>query len=461
VPGQFQTGDVLVAKFRIVRIVGEGGMGVVYEAEHLSLSERVALKVLHSDQEPGDRRAQRLLREARAAARIKSEHVARVNDFGTLPDGSPFLVMELVEGESLSRVLRERGPLPVEVAVQYALQICIALAEAHALGIVHRDIKPSNLIVAERRDGSELVKVLDFGVAKQVKADAPTMTASSGVLGSPSYMSPEQIRDAHSVDERSDIWSLGVVIYEMLTARLPFEAFTAPGVLAAITADEAVPPSKYRSELGDSLERIVLSCLAKQREQRYPRVVELAQALADHAASGSELAARVQRLRESTHERRAVPEPAAEPSGEASLTQNATATTAAESLKAPFAHEKRGRPLIAIGAVVALAAALATLALIQRSSPDSAPAAIPSPATLASPSAPPASAIQVVPVAPQTEIAPPAASTATPAEPHPKPARALRKPPVTELTASASAPPAPAPQPTTSATAPLDFGYRK
>jgi eukaryotic-like serine/threonine-protein kinase len=459
-PERFVTGDVLVSKFRILRVVGEGGMGTVYEAEHLSLGERVAIKVLHTGGDTGARLTQRLLREARAAARIKSEHVARVNDFGALRDGSPFLVMELVDGPSLARVLRDDGPLSPELALRYTMEICLALAEAHALGIVHRDIKPSNLIIARRRDGSNLLKVLDFGVAKQLAAGASTMTGSSGVLGSPNYMSPEQIRNAHSVDERTDIWSIGVVLYEMLTGRLPFEAFTAPGVLAAISADEPVAPRERRPDLGPALEQVVLRCLAKQREQRQPRVVELAAELSPHVAGGAELVERVRRLRETAHEARPAfaSEPSAERAGEASLTQNATATTAADTPSAAPARRSRLRPLLAITTGLVVALLVAAFGVSRQRAPVSA-SGVP-PATPLSPESAeatesalsPAPLVRPVVSASATssaELLPPAHSASR--------LQARRQPPASSASV---APSAPAPPPAKSAD-PLDYGYRK
>lgn len=395
-PARFVSGDVLGDKFRIVRILGEGGMGSVYEAEHLLLAERVAIKVLHTDGDDLATQSHRLLREARAAARIQNEHVARVSDFGTLSDGRPYLVMECVSGPSLSRVLAENGPLEPEVAVGHALEICLALAEAHALGIVHRDIKPSNILLAERRDGVRSVKVLDFGVAKMSSTNAST-TVSSGTLGSPSYMSPEQIRDPREVDERSDIWAIGVVLFEMSTCRLPFEAFTASGVLAAITADDPTPPTRHRPDLDARLTAVILRCLERNRDLRFPRVVELASALVELAPNRAELAARVARLRETDHARpaaaEAVPLALAE---ETQLTQDATATSAVEPRPAPSRLRKSR---IAFGVALGLGLLAALIGLGSRSNEST-----PSPAPVL---AAPASAPAPAPAAPPVEHATP------------------------------------------------------
>src|SRR5438552_2214501 len=205
-------GTVLQGKYQVGRLLGRGGMGVVVAARHLLLDTDVALKFLLTT-EPGV--VERFSREARAAARLQSEHVGRVLDVGALPDGSPFMVMEYLAGEDLSQVLA-RGPLSVTDAVDYLLQACEAIAEAHALGIVHRDLKPANLFLAQRAHGRSMVKVLDFGISRGGATASRLTLTGTGVLGSPQYMSPEQWTEARAVDARSDVWSLGVVLYEMI-----------------------------------------------------------------------------------------------------------------------------------------------------------------------------------------------------------------------------------------------------
>lgn len=466
---RLEPGDVLAEKFRLVRVLGEGGMGVVYEAEHLALGEAVAIKVLHGDAD-GERQTQRLLREARLAARIKSENVARVTDFGVSQQGSPFLVMELARGPSLARVLRDRGALDVALAARYALEICVALAEAHALGIVHRDVKPSNVIVIKRRDGSELVKVLDFGVAKQMASDG-SLTASAGLLGSPNYMSPEQVRDARSVDERSDVWSVGVLLYELVTARLPFEAFTAPGVLAAITADDPVSPRSYRAELSPELEAVILRCLARDRSERYPRVVELADALAPHTPEGAGLAARVRALRESEHEPaqpHAEPAPSPADADETDATQNATATSARASLPPTLAARPTRRRSIAVGAAALGVLGLVALGLLRSpansdhpvaAAPGSAPP-VPSPATEPA-MLPPLTSASGSPEASSPEFLvasadPRDAAARAPPKPQPPP-RTAATTKATTMGPAASSPATPEPTPKGD----LEFGYRK
>jgi eukaryotic-like serine/threonine-protein kinase len=240
IPGNVQVGDVLAEKYRIERILGVGGMGVVVQATHLDLEQRVAIKWMLSQVSSHGESVGRFLREGKAAARLTSEHVARVMDVGRLDGGEPYMVMEYLQGQDLSNVIKTEGPRQPELAVDYVLQACEAIAEAHAQGIVHRDIKPSNLFLTRRADGTPLVKVLDFGISKLSSKPGEeavaSMTSTTALLGSPAYMSPEQMRSAKNVDTRCDIWALGMVLYELLAAAPPFEAETLAGLIAAITS---------------------------------------------------------------------------------------------------------------------------------------------------------------------------------------------------------------------------------
>src|SRR5262252_3026773 len=243
-------GEVLVGKYRVDRILGRGGMGLVVAALHLQLEQAVALKLLLPGASSVPEAVGRFLREARAAARIQSEHVVRVTDVGTLDSGEPFMVMELLRGMDLSQVVHATGPLAVTTAVDYLLQACEGVAEAHKLGIVHRDLKPSNLFLAQRSDGSPLVKVLDFGISKAATAaGSVALTATAAFMGSPLYMSPEQVRSARDVDARTDIWSLGVVLHELLTGVPVYRAETASAVMAMIAADPPVPVRAVRPDV--------------------------------------------------------------------------------------------------------------------------------------------------------------------------------------------------------------------
>ena len=277
-------GDVLAGKFRIERVLGVGGMGMVVSAMHLQLDERVAIKFLLPEALMNAEAVARFGREARAAVKIKSEHVARVTDVGALDTGAPYMVMELLRGQDLSQVLRDTGALPIPVAVQYVLQACEALAEAHAIGIVHRDLKPANLFLTARADGSPCIKVLDFGISKVTSQSGSGsdmgMTRTQSIMGSPLYMSPEQMASARDVDQRTDIWAIGCVLYELVTGRVPFEAETMPQLCTLILHADPPSPRSIRAEVSEVLDQVILRCLRKDRNQRYPNVAALAADLA-------------------------------------------------------------------------------------------------------------------------------------------------------------------------------------
>jgi serine/threonine-protein kinase len=272
-------GDMLAGKYQVVGVLGRGGMGTVFAATHGELGRSVAIKVLHCTASTADAR---FLREAKISAQLVSEHTARVFDFGSTADGAPFLVMEHLAGEDLSRVIA-RGPVSSVLAVEYALQICVALAEAHEAGVVHRDLKPSNVFVTHRADGSPCLKVLDFGISKLLTPGevekSQNLTEAHSLLGSPAYMSPEQLRESKDVDSRSDIWSLGVVLYELLTAERPFQALSISGVSAAIAADAPRPPSVANPAVPTGVDRVVMRCLRKDVKERFASVGDVAEAL--------------------------------------------------------------------------------------------------------------------------------------------------------------------------------------
>src|SRR4051812_21122001 len=242
-------------------------MGVVVAAHHLQLDERVAIKFLLPQALESPEAVARFAREARAACKIKSDHVARVTDVGTLESGSPYMVMEYLEGSDLSELVRKRGALPVEETVELVLQACEALAEAHKLGIVHRDLKPANLFCVKRSDGLPYVKVLDFGISKvtNVGASGPdmSMTRTTAVMGSPLYMSPEQMTAAKNVDARTDIWALGVVLYELLSGKVPFHGDTYPELCIKIATQPPPPIREIRPDLPEAVGQVVARCLQK------------------------------------------------------------------------------------------------------------------------------------------------------------------------------------------------------
>lgn len=276
-------GDVLAGKYQVERILGSGGMGIVVAAWHQELEQRVAVKFLLPEIAERSDASERFRREARAAVKIRSEHVARVLDVGTLDGVAPYMVMEYLDGHDLSEELRSRRMLPVSESVDFILQASEAVAEAHASGIVHRDLKPANLFVTRRSDGSRVVKVLDFGISKSVVGGSVndlSLTRTSSLIGSPLYMSPEQMKSARDVDARTDTWALGAILFEMLAGRPPYVAETIPQLCAALLNESPPPLSQFRSDVPPALEAVILRCLAKDRTQRWASIAEFAQNLA-------------------------------------------------------------------------------------------------------------------------------------------------------------------------------------
>ena len=295
-------GDIIAGRYRVERVLGQGGMGVVVAARHTSLRQRVAVKFLRPAALKLPGASARFLREAQAAAAIHSEHVARVTDMGTLGTGSPFMVMEHLDGTDLSSFLKTKGPLPIKEAVDFVLQASEALAEAHKLGIVHRDLKPSNIFVTTHADGTPLIKVLDFGLSKVLDPDAAfaaesSLTETEMVVGSPHYMSPEHVRSLKYVDARTDIWSLGVILYQLLTARRPFDGDSLPSVFAKIVTEPPDSLRNVRPEVPPALEAAVLCCLEKDVNQRFQSVSEFARAIAPFGPETSRISAeRIERV---------------------------------------------------------------------------------------------------------------------------------------------------------------------
>jgi eukaryotic-like serine/threonine-protein kinase len=297
-----------VGKYVVDRVIGSGGMGLVVAARHEALGELVAIKLLRPKAAGDKVHAERFAREARSMIKIKSEHVVRVLDAGTLESGAPYIVMEYLVGRDLAQLLRAEGPIDLQRAADLMLQVCEAVSNAHAVGVVHRDLKPSNFFVTERPDGTTLVKVLDFGISKAIGTDGivdPNLTETQAVFGSPTYMSPEQIRSAKHVDHRSDVWSLGVALYESTTGKLPFAADNVAGLLASIVADPPYYPRGFAPHLPQAFEELLLAALAKDPAQRVQSVADLAFRLAPYASPNVETHGLVERIARLTN--RAVP----------------------------------------------------------------------------------------------------------------------------------------------------------
>lgn len=284
VSAQSRVGQVIAEKYRIERLLGRGGMGEVYEARHVVVGRRFALKFLHEHLARGRDSLSRFMREAQAAGALDSEHIAAVLDFDTAADGSPFLVMEYLAGESLATLLKREGPLPVPRAIAILAQVCAGLEVAHRAGIVHRDLKPDNLFVTQRPSGSELIKILDFGIAKLAEPGADgAITSSGAILGTPYYMAPEQARGEKSVDFRADIHALGVIAYELLAGQKPHPGDSYNAILAHILTQPITPLASLRSGLEPALVAVIERALASEPARRQSSIAELASELSPFA----------------------------------------------------------------------------------------------------------------------------------------------------------------------------------
>jgi serine/threonine-protein kinase len=311
IPGLPEEGEILGGKYRIERTLGAGGMGVVVAAFHVHLREKVAIKVLRPDASARPASIARFVREARTTMKLRSDHIVRVFDVDMIHGALPYIVMEFLDGQDLARILEAEGPLPVGRAIEYLLQGCEGIAEAHALGVIHRDLKPANMFVAQGKDGAACVKLLDFGVSKasfleldvgeetKPSSERPIVTTpparpvpaeithTNAQLGSPRYMSPEQIRSARSVDVRTDVWALGTILYEAISGAPAFRGRTADDLTRAILEDDPPPLARERQGVPAGLDAIVRRCLAKDARDRYPDVAALAAALAPFAPSAA------------------------------------------------------------------------------------------------------------------------------------------------------------------------------
>ena len=460
-------GDVLAGKYRVERVLGSGGMGYVVAARHLQLDQLVAMKFLRRNGGAGLDETEatgRFLREAKAVVRLRDEHIAKVFDVGTLESGEPYIVMEYLDGCDLSALAKQRGQIPVSEAVEYVMQACEALAEAHSIGIVHRDVKLANLFVTRGHAGSPLVKVLDFGISKVnpfgEAAAEHEMTRTSSMLGSPRFMSPEQMRDPRKVDPRSDLWSLGVVLYRLVAGKPPFEAETLGRLLSMVMHESPDPLAASRSDLPPGFAEVVHHCLEKDPNVRFSNVAELAYALVPYAVDPVRARGVADRVAQTlsvaqmprTLENAAVsgtgPHTVTTMSGRASSPPGASDTGTA----APWAGTQGGRRLDPtrvglIWAAVALLAMLVAVVVFVKVKRDHAEAAALAPRTTAlggavAPETDPAALGAPTPVSTFMQAPPPALLTGT----DPTPMPTAPKPPSTGAEARRPAPQlAPAP----------------
>jgi eukaryotic-like serine/threonine-protein kinase len=449
----FMGGEIIGGKYQVLELLGVGGVGFVVAANHVELGQRVALKFLRPEMLRNPEVVGRFSQEAMAAVKIKSDHVARVFDVGTMPDGAPFIVIEHLEGKNLEEILSEQGPLPIKRAIDYVMQACEALADAHACGVVHRDVKPENLFLTQRSQGIEVIKMLDFGVSKVALTGSAfdikmPLVRTMLPVGSPVYMSPEQIRASQNVDVRTDIWSIGCVLYELLTGRPAFDAPSVTELAATILEQDPVPVRATRPEVPPALEAIIARCLEKNPHKRYQNMAELALALYPFGPRRARLYAErccvVLNVAETSYSEFELPSmhgsiraPALPPDS-----SDAPSITTTES--SPTTPANKTRWAILVGSAVVLLTVL--LALWAGSRP-SRPAAIateriPGPPPVAAPSSPsPPPALPPATVVAAPEDAPSAAPVPTPVRAAPAPAPPRQNP--REAAPKKSAPAAP------------------
>ncbi len=472
-------GDEVAGKYRVDRMLGAGAMGAVVLAWHIELEQKVAIKFLHPELAANADGAERFRREARAAVRIKNEHVARVLDVGTIETlNIPYIVMEYLHGRDLARELGVRSPLPVDEAARYLLEACEAIGEAHSRGIIHRDLKPANLFLAEHPNGGKTIKVLDFGISKLIGGSTRGMsiTDTATLMGSPGYMSPEQLESSRNVDARSDIWSLGVILYEMVTGVLPFDGESVPQLIRSVIGGHRRSLAEVDPALA-ALEPVVESCLRQDRAERFQSVAALCAALLPFATDVTGETYRAGGGVRSAAPKRSIPPPAPDMAGAQDRGARVRSGTSPESAWGRThgnrrASLRRGIPLAALlGIAVAFgfwlirtpaggsaearpSGALEPGAATSASSalePLPTPTPTPVPAPSAAPAAPPATPVTEPAVARTGETSAPAGSDTAPAlgtsgthgaappvSAKPEPVPVVSAPPVS--TASAAAP---------------------
>jgi serine/threonine-protein kinase len=419
--GVVEPGTILAGKYQVDRVLGAGGMGQVVRAIHLQLGQPVAMKFLLPEVLHDATIVQRFLREAQAAVRLRSEHVARVIDVGTLDTGAPYMVLEYLEGCDLSQFPRDQ--LSAGLVVDLVLQACEALAEAHAVGIVHRDIKPANLFVTQRPDGSPLVKILDFGISKASHTDAK-LTSTRAVMGTPAYMSPEQMQSTRDVDARSDLWSLGAVMYELLEGAAPFEADTLPLLYMKVMT---APLRPFTRPVAPQLAAIVYRLLEKDPAQRFSTVGEVVRAIAPFAASQTQAAISIERTGGGR-----ITGPVRLATGPVPLVTPPSTISGASGAMLTAAPPRKRWPIVAGIVLAGCLGAAIVLAVGRSGGQQPAPHAAAAPAPAKPAVTPPPTAAVTPP--PTTAATPPPTVTVTP-----PPTAAVTPPPTEPSTASGSA----------------------
>jgi serine/threonine protein kinase len=451
-----QIGEVIADKYRVERVLGSGGMGVVVVATHLQLDQLVAIKFLRPSVAKKPDAVERFAREARAAAKIQSEHVARVLDVAVGDGGVPYMVMEYLEGKDLQTTLDEKGPLPIDNAVDYILQALEALAEAHAAGIVHRDLKPANIFLARRADGSSVIKLLDFGISKLIRGSSPQITTTSAQMGSPLYMSPEQLRRTRDVDNRADIWSLGIILQELIVGEAPFMGESLPEIIAMIVSEPPLSMRLRRPEVPVQLEAVVKRCLEKDPDARFANVAELARALGPFAPERSAIS--IERVTRIVAGRQEISLPPDGVRGAKVPDSPAVATNSSWHTSGVLRSARRSRRvfLITVAGVVA-AGAIAAVVALTRGGQAPKDLAVPAASTTAPLPAPTASATPVETAPTATAPGDVTTAAAPTSLPVPRPTgRPGVLPPRPTATAAVTAPTAAPTKP-----GPADFGGRK
>jgi eukaryotic-like serine/threonine-protein kinase len=432
VEGVPKEGDILAGKYRLEGTLGAGGMGVVLAARHITLDERFAVKILLPEHAQTPEVVERFLREGRAAIKVRSEHVVRVVDVDTLPNGLPYIVMEYLDGYDLERLVRERGPLSVPLSIDLLLQACEAISEAHALGTVHRDLKPANLFFTQRADGSACMKVLDFGISKVGRRGRENrITTTQSVMGSPEYMAPEQLRSTRDVDARADIWSIGAILFELLSGQPPFHGETVPEVFATVLKDEATPLRDLRPDIPEGLDLVVMRCLQKDPAERYSNCAELASALAPYGTPAAQASA--ERIARVLH---------------------ASKILEREDLlaPAPLPRQDPGRSIAVMFVATALATATLATVIVLRSHPT---ATTPTSSAVLAPPGPTLNSAEVntTPIPPPTPIPTPSLEPTPTLSPTPTPSPTPTLTPTLSPTPTPTATPTATPTPTPSAAA--------